>query len=90
MKKASSKEKGLETIKEDSVDSLKKSLQEAKGKVDKFQKNLLKKFDKYVLGIALLPPKKEDKGKVDIFVLFDDADSKKMNKVELRDKFLTF
>ncbi|MAG45758.1 MAG: hypothetical protein CMH63_03240 [Nanoarchaeota archaeon] len=89
MKKTNSKEKGLETIKDDHVDSLKKSLQEAKSKIDKFQKQILKKFDKYVLGIALLPPKKEDKGKMDIFVLFDDSDSKKMNKLELRDKLFS-
>ena len=79
-------EHGIEAIKEENIDEIKKNLQEAKTKIDKFQKGLLKKFDKYVLGIALLPPKKEDKGKVDLFVLFDDSDSKKMHKPELRDR----
>ena len=82
-------EQGIEAIKEENLDEIKKNLQEAKAKIDKFQKQLLKKFDKYVLGIALLPPKKEDKGKVDLFVLFDDTDSKKMHKLELRDRLLS-
>jgi uncharacterized protein (UPF0332 family) len=79
-------ETGLEAIKDEKLDGLKKNLKEAKSKIDKFQKQILKKFDKYVLGMALLPPKKEDKGKVDLFILFDDQDSKKMNKAELRDR----
>ncbi|MEK6856574.1 MAG: hypothetical protein AABX49_01020, partial [Nanoarchaeota archaeon] len=82
-------EQGIEAIKEENLDEIKKNLQEAKTKIDKFQKALLKKFDKYVLGIALLPPKKEDKGKVDLFVLFDDADSKKMHKLELKDRLVS-
>jgi len=82
-------EQGIEAIKAENIDEIKKSLQEAKAKIDKFQKQLLKKFDKYVMGISLLPPKKEDKGKVDLFVLFDDSDSKKMNKLELRDRLFS-
>lgn len=34
-------------------------LKAIKQKLDKFQKNILEKFDKYVKGIALLPPPKE-------------------------------
>ncbi|MBI2507504.1 hypothetical protein HYV89_00975 [Candidatus Woesearchaeota archaeon] len=82
-------EQGIEAIKEENLDEIKKNLQEAKAKIDKFQKNLLKKFDKYIAGIALLPPKKEDKGKVDLFVLFDDSDSKKMHKLELKDRLFS-
>mgnify|MGYP001584155760 CR=1 FL=1 len=82
-------EQGIEAIKEENLDEIKKNLQEAKVKIDKFQKNILKKFDKYIAGIALLPPKKEDKGKVDLLVLFDDSDSKKMHKLELRDRLLS-
>ena len=82
-------EQGIEAIKEENLDEIKKNLQEAKTKIDKFQKNLLKKFDKYVAGIAILPPKKENKGKVDLLVLFDDSDSKKMHKLELRDRLFS-
>src|SRR3989344_3283820 len=74
-------EQGIEAIKAENIDEIKKSLQEAKAKIDK--------FEKYVMGISLLPPKKEDKGKVDLFVLFDDSDSKKMNKLELRDRLFS-
>src|SRR3989338_1217570 len=82
-------EQSIEAIKAESVDEIKKNLHEAKAKIDKFQKQLLKKFDKYVAGISLLPPKKEDKGKIDLLVLYDDSDSKKMNKLELRDRLFS-
>lgn len=63
-----------------------------KTKLDKFQRDVVKKFDKYIMGVALLPPpkpeegKKVDKGKVNILVLVDDSDSRKMSKEELREK----
>ncbi|MBW3023318.1 hypothetical protein KY308_04405, partial [Candidatus Woesearchaeota archaeon] len=31
-------------------------LKEIKEKLDKFQKDIVKKFDKYIIGVALLPP----------------------------------
>ncbi|MBS1266519.1 MAG: hypothetical protein MAG795_00486 [Candidatus Woesearchaeota archaeon] len=33
-----------------------KKLKQLKGKLDKFQKQVTKKFDKYIMGIALIPP----------------------------------
>ncbi|MBI2650944.1 nucleotidyltransferase domain-containing protein [Candidatus Woesearchaeota archaeon] len=63
-----------------------------KTKLEKFQKNILEKFDKYIVGIALLPPQKpeeqkpEDKEKINVLVLVDDSDSRKMSKLELKDK----
>ena len=102
------KESELEKIKDDKLDSLKDKLSKIKTKIDKFQKNLLKKFDKYVIGIALLPPKnierekfrakEEDdkelapeeieklKNQINVLVLVDDSDSKKMSKEELNEK----
>ncbi len=67
-------------------------LKAIKSKLEKFQKNLLDKFDKYIMGIALLPPQKEqstdkvDKDKINVVILIDDSDSKKMSKFELKDK----
>ena len=66
-------------------------LKAIKEKIDKFQKGILEKFDKYIMGISLLPPPKtdkpeEEKDKIHILVLIDDSDSKKMSKQELRDK----
>ena len=44
------------------LDKLPKDVQEKlkgiKAKLDKFQKKILEKFDKYIVGITLLPPQK--------------------------------
>ena len=77
-------------------------LKAIKEKLEKFQKKILEKFDKYIVGIALMPPPKpeefptaqpqqtepkpEDKDKIHALVLVDDSDSKTMSKIELRDK----
>lgn len=67
---------------------VKAKLEAIKEKVEKFKTEILKKFDKYILGIELLPPDKEDKEKKDInvFILVDDSDSTKMSKEELTTK----
>src|SRR3989338_1941203 len=83
-------------------DKLPKDVQEKlkaiKTKLDKFQKKALEKFDNYIAGITLLPPQKpeeqegqkelkpEDKDKINVLVLVDDSDSRKMSKFELKDK----
>lgn len=71
-------------------------LKEIKIKLDTFQKRVLEKFDKYVMGIALLPPPKPvegqpapDKNRIHVLVLVDDSDSKRMTKGELKNKLLT-
>ena len=84
-------------------------LKTIKTKLDKFQKKVLEKFDKYIAGITLLPPPKPedqkqqqsppqqlqqpqqpqqpiDKDKINVLVLVDDSDSRKMSKFELKDK----
>ena len=38
-------------------------IKEIKEKIDKFQKEVLKKFDKYIMGIALLPPQRKGEEK---------------------------
>lgn len=69
---------------------VKEKLDKIKSKLDVFQKRLLEKFDNYVMGITLLPPPKdvkpEDKDKINLLVLVDDSDSKKMSKGELKQK----
>ena len=77
-------------------------LKAIKTKLEKFQKKVLEKFDKYVVGIALTPPpkpeelqqlhttpKQEDKDKIHILVLVDDSNSRTMSKLELKDKLTT-
>ena len=65
-------------------------LKEIKKKLEKFQKAALKKFENYIMGIGLLPPsqqgEKVDKEKINVLVLVDDSDSKKMTKQELKEK----
>jgi uncharacterized protein (UPF0332 family)/predicted nucleotidyltransferase len=96
------------------LEKLPKDVQEKlktiKVKLEKFQKRVLEKFDKYVVGMTLLPPPKpgdqklpgtppqpagqkpaaqiqpNDKDKINVLVLVDDSDSKKMSKFELKDK----
>ena len=77
---------------------LEKKLKSIKTKLDKFQKEVVKKFDKYIIAISLLPPprpeqlekmKEEDKDKISVLVLVDDSDSKTMSKFELLKKLST-
>jgi predicted nucleotidyltransferase/uncharacterized protein (UPF0332 family) len=71
-----------------------KKLKDIKAKLDKFKVQVLKKFDKYIIGIALLPPAKpaegkevaEEEKKINVLVLVDDSDSKRMAKEELKAK----
>ncbi|MBI4141519.1 nucleotidyltransferase domain-containing protein, partial [Candidatus Woesearchaeota archaeon] len=76
-------------------EDVQKKLKAVKEKLDKFKKQILDKFDKYISGIALLPPPRElpkdadaekEKDKLHVLVLVDDSDSKKMPKEELRQK----
>ncbi len=68
-------------------------LKEIKDKLDIFQKEALKKFENYIMGIALMPPSKQgdkvDESKINILVLIDDSDSQKMTKLELKEKLST-
>ncbi|MFH1212242.1 MAG: nucleotidyltransferase domain-containing protein [Candidatus Woesearchaeota archaeon] len=65
-----------------------KKMAELKDKLETLKKNVMGKFSEYILGISILPPKKDetDLNRVDIAVLIDDTDSKTMSKFELREK----
>src|SRR3989338_7587134 len=88
-------EKQVDPI-EEQMSKLPKDVQDKikslKIKLDNYKDEVLKKFDKYIMGISLLPPpkpkegEKEDKDRVDILILIDDSDSQKMSKLELKDK----
>jgi len=67
-------------------EELKKKFEQLKIKLEKFKKQVLKEFNEYIIGISLLPPKEEDKEKINVLVLVDDSDSKKMSKFELKEK----
>ncbi|MDD5331996.1 MAG: hypothetical protein PHE43_04245 [Candidatus Nanoarchaeia archaeon] len=83
-------------------DSFAAKLEDSKKDIEKFKKEVLKKFDKYILGMSILPPKlpeelrneeylkleaeKKEHELINILILIDDSDSKKMSKEELGDK----
>ncbi|MBC8500985.1 MAG: nucleotidyltransferase domain-containing protein [Nanoarchaeota archaeon] len=89
-KKKNKKKSSLENLPKDIPDETKKKLVAIKSKLDKFKTKILSKFEDYVMGIALLPPAKEEenKDKINVLVLVDDSDSQKMPKGELKDKLL--
>ncbi|MAG38656.1 hypothetical protein CMO90_01065 [Candidatus Woesearchaeota archaeon] len=78
----------LDKLPKDVPKDVKKKLSSMKIKLEKFKKKVLSKFENYVVGIALLPPSKDekDKEKINVLVLIDDSESKKMSKKELKDK----
>jgi predicted nucleotidyltransferase/uncharacterized protein (UPF0332 family) len=98
----------LDNIPLDLPDEAKKKLEGIKDKLDKFSKRIIEKFEDYVFGVALLPPKNLEKEKdlvkqqenrelskkeeediknqINVMVLIDDTDSKKMTKEELKEK----
>jgi uncharacterized protein (UPF0332 family) len=70
-------------------------LKQIKTKLDKFSKKTIEKFDKYIMGVSLLPPPKPkegekiDKNRIDVLVLINDTEPTKMTKRELREKLST-
>jgi len=85
------------------TDDMKQKYDVIKTKLETFKTKILEKFDKYILGISLLPPEKQpfeqgyqtppgtpvpNPNDISVFVLIDDSESDKMNKYELRDKLL--
>ncbi len=88
-------------------DAVKQRFEEVKKKLETFKDKTLEKFDKYILGISLLPPEKQPfegpppaaatpppgpeqkSDELNILVLINDSDSEKMSKFELREKMFT-
>lgn len=72
---------------------IEQKLKSIKRKLENFQKKITEKFDKYIIGVALMPPPKPEEKKIkeqiNVLVLVDDSDTKKMSKLELREKLTT-
>jgi uncharacterized protein (UPF0332 family)/predicted nucleotidyltransferase len=73
-------------------------LEKIKTVLDKYQKKIVSKFQGYIMGVSLLPPNQPEQGKeltqeekdaINVLVLLDDVDSKKMTKEALREKLST-
>lgn len=80
-------------------EDIKEKFKELKQKLDKFKKEILKKFDKYIIGMALLPPTKQEELKelgkqeqekekkaINTLILIDDTEPSKTPKYELKEK----
>jgi predicted nucleotidyltransferase len=100
-KKEKSKDKIPKEIEEKIPKEVREKLMGVKKKLNKFKTKILDKFDKYITGIALLPPPKappkgispeeikkfeEQKDKFHVLILIDDTEPHKMSKAELKDK----
>lgn len=68
------------------IKEMEKKQKEIKLVLDKFQKKILKNNKKHILGICLLPPKKEDKTKFNLLITLDDSKSKIIPDFKLKDK----
>ena len=80
--------KELDKMAEQIPDDAKKRLEEIKDKIENFKNKLVSKFEGYIIGVALLPPDKDDdkKEKINVLILVDDSDSQKMSKDELKER----
>ncbi|MEK6940451.1 MAG: hypothetical protein AABW49_00945 [Nanoarchaeota archaeon] len=74
-------------------EELKKKLETLKKDLDKFTSEILKKFDKHIIGIALFPPdrnaKPEEKDNINVFVLVDDDIDTKIQRKDLEVKLFS-
>lgn len=88
IEKIDSKKDSLVDSFKDVPDDAKEKLEQIKSKIEKFKDKVLKRFEDHTLGIALLPPSKDEnkQDKINLLVLIDDSDSTKMTKDELREK----
>jgi predicted nucleotidyltransferase/uncharacterized protein (UPF0332 family) len=73
----------------------KEKLEHIQKVLGEFQKKIVARFQGHILGISLLPPNQETKEKkltqeqkdaINVLILLDDADSKKLSKEELKEK----
>ncbi|PIN81729.1 hypothetical protein COV11_01280 [Candidatus Woesearchaeota archaeon CG10_big_fil_rev_8_21_14_0_10_30_7] len=82
---------------------LKEKLDKIKKKLESFSKKIVDKFDKYICGVALLPPPQSKPGmspeeiaeiesvkdKIHALVLVDDSEPSKMSKEEMNERLNT-
>jgi predicted nucleotidyltransferase len=79
------------------TDPTQAKLEGVKKSLDKYKDQLLKRFEGYIMGIAVLPPPQEgqdpekqfNKDDINVLVLVDDQDSVKMPKHQLHEKIQT-
>ncbi len=72
-------------IPEELPKEIQEKLKAIKTKLEKFKKKVIEKYKPYIIGIALLPPDKENKEKINILVLDDDTDAPIEAKAALKE-----
>jgi uncharacterized protein (UPF0332 family) len=68
------------------IKEMEKKQKEIKLILDKFQKKIFKNNKKHILGICLLPPKKEDKTKFNILVVLNETKSKVIPDFKMKER----
>lgn len=76
----------MEELTPEQIKALEKKQKEIKDKLDVLQKKVLKGYKKEILGLALLPPKKEEKDKINVLVVLDDSKSEQAPDYKMKDK----
>ncbi len=70
-------------------EKIKAKIEKIKAKVEKFKDKILKTHKKEVMGVALLPPKKEEPDKINVLIVVDDSKAEFRPDFKLRDKTFT-
>jgi uncharacterized protein (UPF0332 family) len=70
-------------------EKIKAKIEKIKSKVETFKDKILKTHKKDIMGIALLPPKKEEPDKINVLVVLNDSKSEFQPDFKLRDKTFT-
>nr|MBA4405054.1 hypothetical protein [Nanoarchaeum sp.] len=76
----------MEELTPEQIKALEKKQKEIKEKLDVLQKKLLKGYKKEILGLALLPPKKDEKDKINVLVVLDDSKFEQGPDYKMKDK----
>lgn len=75
----------------DIPEDLKKKFDAIKLKLEKLKKEILKKYNKEIVGIALLPPQKEEEDKFNVLIIADDSTCKNPEeKFDFKKKLMKF
>ncbi len=67
-------------------EEVKKKYDQLKAKLEILKKEILKENKKHIIGLSLLPPKKEEKDKINVLVVINDNNSEKIPDYKLKDK----
>ena len=67
-------------------EDVQKKYEQIKVKLEKLKKAILKDHKKHVIGLSLLPPKKDEKDKINVLTVINDAKAERQPDYRLKDK----